>query len=105
MRELVDMALDGDKIAQATIKETANYLGIGIANIIQAMGPESIIVAGTITKAWALIIDDLRAAVENCICREYHETKLIKSKFGEEESAMGALTLFLASKFATTTLA
>lgn len=105
MKELVDLALAGDKIAQETIKETARYLGIGIANIIQAMGPESIIVAGTITKAWSLIIDDLRAAVESCICREYHETNLIKSKFAEEESAMGALTLFLASKFATTTLA
>lgn len=105
MEGLVDLALEGDKDARETLKITAKYLGVGIANIIQAMGPESIIVAGTITKVWSLIIEDLRVAIEDGICREYHETNLMKSKFGEDESVMGALTLFLASKFATTTLA
>jgi predicted NBD/HSP70 family sugar kinase len=104
MDDLIELALDGDVAAQNAIKETAQYLGIGIANIIQAMGPESVIVAGTIIKAWALIEDDLRAAIERCICREYHSTSLIRSKFGKEASPMGALSLFLASKFATTTL-
>lgn len=104
IEQLINLALQGNKNAQKAIKETANYLGIGIANIIQAMGPESIIIAGTITKAWDLIQEDLRAAIENCICREYHLTNLICSKFGEDESSMGALTLFLASKFATITL-
>lgn len=103
MDQLVKLALAGDSSAQQAIKESAKYLGIGIANIIQAMGPESIIIAGTITKAWSLIVDDLKAAIESCICREYHLTNLIKSKFGEDESSMGALTLFLASKFASIT--
>lgn len=102
--QLIQLALDGEKNALQAVRETTNYLGIGIANIIQAMGPESIIVAGAITKAWDLIEEDLRKAIENCICREYHSTNLICSKFGEDESSMGALTLFLASKFATITL-
>ncbi len=101
MEQLVDLMLKGDKHAQNAIKETVNYLGIGIANIIQAMGPESIIIAGTITNAWELIKEDLRRSIENSICREYHSTNLICSKFGKDESSMGALTLFLASKFAT----
>lgn len=68
------------------------------------MGPESIIIAGHITKAWSLIEEDLQAAIESCICREYHSTNLVKSKFGDDANVMGAISLFLASKFATTTL-
>lgn len=104
IEKLINLALDGDEVAQSVIKETAHYLGIGIANIIQAMGPESIIVAGNITKVWSLIIDDLQSAIEKCICREYHLTNLSKSKLGDEASSIGALSLFLASKFATATL-
>lgn len=104
IEELVALALENDEAALASIKETARYLGIGIANIIQAMGPESIIMAGAITRAWPLIEEDLRAAVESCICREYHSTELVRSKFGEDAVAIGALSLILAAKFATSPL-
>ncbi len=103
MEGLVRLANSGVPDAQKAIKETARYLAIGIANIIQAMGPESIILAGEITNAWPLIYEDLRHAIENCICREYHSTNLTISKFGDDESAMGAMALFLASKFGTVT--
>lgn len=104
IEELIKLALNGDKDARDVIKETADYLGIGIANIIQGLGPETIIIAGHLTKAWSLIADDLQAAIESCICREYHSTNLMKSKFGDDANAMGALSLFLASKFAETIL-
>ncbi len=100
--DVVKLAIEGDKNARQAISETAKYLGIGIANIIQAIGPESVIIAGNITDAWSLIEDDLISAIESCICREYHSTNLVKSKFGDDSNAMGALSLFLASKFAST---
>ena len=101
---IFDLALEGDETAIAVIKENAHYLGIGIANIIQAMGPESVIVAGKITAVWELIEEDLVKAVESCICREYHSTRLIRSKFGSDSNVMGALSLVLASKFASINL-
>ncbi len=99
-RELTELAVSGDEVAQRVFERTAHYLGIGIANIIQAMGPESIIIAGNITNVWPLIVEDLRTAIERWSCREYHSTLLTKSTFGGDASVMGALSLFLASKFA-----
>lgn len=103
-KHIIRLALNKDEKALEVIRETANYLGIGIANIIQAIGPETVILAGNITDAWSLIEEDLRAAIESCICREYHSTNLIKSKFGNDSNVMGAISLFLGSKFATITL-
>lgn len=98
--EIIELALEGDDHAVSVIKETTRYLGIGIANIIQALGPESVILAGDITEAWSLIEDDLRSAIESCMCREYHSTRLVRSDFGPDAAVMGALSLSLAPKFA-----
>lgn len=103
-RQIIQLAIEGNKDARNAISETAKYLGIGIANIIQAIGPESVIIAGNITKAWSLIEDDLKLAIESCICREYHSTNLKKSKFGESSNEMGAISLYLSSKFASASL-
>ena len=102
--DLIDLALAGDEYAVEAIKQTSQYLGIGVANIIQALGPESIVLAGTMTRAWSLIEDELREAMKSSVCREYHSTNLINSDFGQDASSIGALSLFLASKFATITL-
>ncbi len=100
IEKLIDLALDGDKAAIESIKQTAHYLGVGIANIIQGMGPEAVIVTGALARAWTLIGDELKAAVEECLCREYHSTLIIASTLGKESAIMGALSLILAPKFA-----
>ena len=100
VEKLIDLALGGDEAATKAIKETAHYLGIGIANIIQGLGPEAVIITGALARAWALIGDELNSSVEECLCREYHSTLIMASTLGKESAIMGALTLILAPKFA-----
>lgn len=97
--KLIDLALDGDEAATRAIKETARYLGVGIANIIQGLGPEAVIITGALARAWSLIDDELRSSVEECLCREYNPTMIRASTLGKESAIMGALTLILAPKF------
>lgn len=100
IEKLIDLALAGDKAATRAIKETAHYLGIGIANIIQGLGPEAVIITGALARAWSLIADELKSSVEASLCREYHSTLIRASTLGKESAIMGALTLILAPKFA-----
>jgi predicted NBD/HSP70 family sugar kinase len=99
--ELVDLALSSDGPARTALKETANYLGIGIANLIRGLAPEAVIVGGPIVRAWPLISSDIRNSVENTICRGLPSTRIIASTLGSEPTLMGALSLVLASKFAS----
>lgn len=46
------LALEGDPLAVKIMKETATYLGIGIANLINLLNPEMIILGGGLTNAW-----------------------------------------------------
>ncbi len=98
---LVDLALRGEGSARTALKTTARYLGIGIANLIQGLAPETVIVGGPIVRAWPIIEHDLKASVEKSICRGLPSTPIISSTLGAQPTLMGALSLVLASKFAS----
>jgi N-acetylglucosamine repressor len=99
--KLVDLAIRGEGNARGALKTTARYLGIGIANLIQGLAPETVIVGGPIVRAWPIIAEDLKASVETSICRGLPSIPIIGSTLGNQPTLMGALSLVLASKFAS----
>ena len=99
--ELIDLALLADGPAREALRETAKYLGIGIANLIRGLAPQAVIVGGPIVRAWPVIAEDIRTTVEATICRGLPSTRIIASTLGPEPTLMGALSLVLASKFAS----
>jgi predicted NBD/HSP70 family sugar kinase len=56
---IIDLAVDGDTRARKALRETAKWLGAGLANINNGLDPERIILAGHIVKAWKLIYPEL----------------------------------------------
>ena len=99
--ELVDRGLGGEKNAEAALIETAQFLGLGISNLLKGLSPEAVIVGGRIAKAWPVIAEEIKSAVEkNSICRGLPSARLIASTLGENPTLMGALSLVLAGKFA-----
>jgi predicted NBD/HSP70 family sugar kinase len=99
--KLVDLALKGEGNARSALKATARFLGIGIANLIQGLAPETVIVGGPIVRAWPVIAEDLKMSVEASTCRGLPATPIIGSTLGSQPTLMGALCLVLASKFAS----
>lgn len=102
--DLIDQALRGEGPARTALKETATYLGIGIANLIRGLAPEAVIVGGPIVRSWPVIAEDIRTTVETTICRGLPSTHIIASTLGPEPTLMGAISLVLASKFASVSL-
>jgi len=99
--KLIDLALTSEGPARAALQETAYFLGIGIANLIRGLAPQAVIVGGPIVRAWPVISADIRTTVEATICRGLPTTHIIASTLGPEPTLMGALSLVLASKFAS----
>jgi predicted NBD/HSP70 family sugar kinase len=97
--QLLELAFEGEGEAQSALKETAWYLGLGIANLIQGLSPEAVIVGGPIVRAWSLIANDIRTAVRKNTCRGLPPTRIIASTLGAEPTLMGALSLVLMTKF------
>jgi N-acetylglucosamine repressor len=95
--------LNGEALARTALLETAHFLGIGISNLIKGLSPEAVIVGGQIARSWPVIGEELKSAVEeNSICGGLPSASVIASTLGANPRLMGALSLVLASKFAST---
>ncbi|HST50456.1 MAG TPA: ROK family transcriptional regulator [Pyrinomonadaceae bacterium] len=97
--QLVELAFEGEHDALCALKETARYLGLGIANLIQGLSPEAVIVGGPIVRAWPLIVGEIKSSVQESICRGLPPAHIIASTLGAEPTLMGAFSLVLTAKF------
>jgi predicted NBD/HSP70 family sugar kinase len=97
--------MGGERAAEEALLETAHYLGIGISNLIVGFSPEAVVVGGRIARAWPLVADALGKTVDRSIRRGLPSARIIASTLGDPPTLMGALSLVLANKFASTTAA
>jgi glucokinase len=51
-------ALDGDMPSREILKTAGRYLGVGIANIINIMSPEAVILTGGLAGAWDIYVKE-----------------------------------------------
>jgi predicted NBD/HSP70 family sugar kinase len=102
--QLVELAITGEKNALAALRETAQFIGIGMGNLIQGLSPDVIVVGGTIVNAWDLLAPEIQSAAEAVLCQGIPETRIIASSLGTEPALMGAFSLVLADMFATVSL-
>ncbi len=58
-----DAAHDGDELALEVVRDTAKYLGIGVANMINIFNPEVVVICGGVTLAGDRLFTPLRREV------------------------------------------
>jgi glucokinase len=58
-----DAAKQGDRLALEVVRETARFLGIGVANLLNIFNPDVVVLAGGVTQAGDALFDPMRAEV------------------------------------------
>jgi glucokinase len=58
-----DAAKAGDQVANEIVRDTARYLGAGIANLLNIFNPDTVVIAGGVTAAGDALFVPLRAEV------------------------------------------
>lgn len=100
--EIINRALGGEQEAIDALTETAQFIGIGITNLIVGFSPQTVVVSGEITKAWSLVAEALKDPIRRGIRRGLPSTKIVPSTLKDNPTLMGALSLVLARKFSFT---
>ena len=94
VEDIYRMALEGDSLARDVIKEAGKHLGIGIANIVNVMSPEAIILAGGLTGAWDIYIQEaIQEASKRAFKVLFDAVKIIPSLLGDEAGIIGSAGL------------
>lgn len=84
----------GQTKARIIYKEFGENLGFIIANVINILDPEVIVLGGGISRAYDLFIEPTLVSAKKLIANPLsRNTPILKSKFGESSGALGAALL------------
>ncbi len=88
-------ALDGDDQALAIMRDFAWWFAVGVANLVNILDPEVVVVGGGLTDAGELFLAPARAAFAELVLAPDHRptVPIVAAAFGPEAGAIGAALL------------
>lgn len=90
-QQLCMEAEQGDELALAAVRNTARYLGIGLANLVTLFAPDMIALGGGLLQSRHLFWPALQEAIEtNCGLVPHQAVRLVPSNLGALTGLIGA---------------
>ena len=85
----------GDIYAKEVLRETAKFLGTGLANIINILNPEMVVISGGVTRAGEHLFEPLRAEVRRRAFSEAaNACRIVGSELGDMAGVIGAAATY-----------
>ena len=89
-------AQDGDELALDVLSQAANYLGMGMVNLVNIFNPEMIILGGGMAELGGLFIDPARRVVaEKAFPISVQAVRIVTAQLGNEAGVYGAAVFAL----------
>jgi glucokinase len=90
-KQICELARSGDEFALQAVEQQANYLGLGLANLINLFVPEMIVLGGSVMKSADLFLDGIRKVIrQGCRFVPFERTELAMASLGENANLIGA---------------
>ena len=94
--EVAEAARRGDTNARAALRETARWLGMGIANLVSLLNPEMVVLGGGLMHASDLLLEDIRSEVlEWAQPVAAEQARIEVTQLGDDAGLLGAARLAL----------
>lgn len=87
-------AKDGDQVAIEVMAETGYYVGIGVANMINALNPDMVVIGGGIALAGDVLWEPIHRTVNAlALTQSRRVCKIVPAELGDDAGVMGGITL------------
>lgn len=85
----------GEKQVEAVIRRAAFYVGVGVANLINVLSPEAVVLGGGLVEAMeSLYLEEVKRAVKtHAMPFLRKDVRIVPAKLGDDAVAMGAARL------------
>jgi glucokinase len=94
-----EAANQGDAVALEVVRDTARFLGTGIANLLNILNPDVLVLAGGVTQAGARLFEPLRAEVRRRAFRPAVEAcRIVAGTLPGTAGVVGAVATFKAQR-------
>jgi predicted NBD/HSP70 family sugar kinase len=99
--KLCEMARSGDAVALACVERAGRYLGIAIANQINLLNPDTVVLGGPIGQSGDPLLRYVQAEVKRrALSYPLSACRILSSSLGRNSGAIGAARLVLDRKLA-----
>jgi glucokinase len=89
----------GDALARELVRDTATFLGAGIANLLNVFNPDVVVIAGGVTQAGEPLFDPLRAEVRRRAFRPAVDAcRIVPGELPGTAGVVGAVATFIQSR-------
>lgn len=93
-KEVFESAKAGDHVAETIVQEVANYLGLTLANVINILNPEQIIIGGGVAAAGDTLFNPLKKVIkERSLTDLYNNVEIVPARLGNDAGIIGAAAL------------
>jgi glucokinase len=87
-------AVQGDSAARRIFHEMGKYLGIALANLVNLLNVELIVLGGGVTEAWELFIGTAEAEIrQRAFAIPARRVRIARAMWGDEAGLLGAASL------------
>ena len=94
LKLIFETARKGDKLTKDIVEEAITYLGIAIANIVNILNPEMVVLVGGITNEGEKLLSPIREEVKKrAFYSNYKSLKIVIGELGGNAGVLGAAAL------------
>jgi glucokinase len=91
---VTELAHDGDRAARDVVALMGMRLGVGLANVINALNPEVVVIGGGLIAAGDMLLEPARQVVrERALAPSRDVARIVRARFGDESGMLGAAVL------------
>jgi len=92
--DIYKAALEGDVLSRELLKNAGRYLGVGIANMINMMSPDAIILAGGLIGAWEIYVQEaIREASKRAFKELFGRVDILPAELADNAGLIGSAWL------------
>jgi glucokinase len=90
----------GDLYAKEVMRETAKFLGVGLANLINILNPGMVVISGGVTQAGEHLFEPLRAQIRRRAFRHAEQScQIVSTTLEGKAGVIGAAYMFRVERF------
>jgi len=92
--DILDAAIEGDSFARSVLSETAAYLGMAVANVVNLLNVQLVVFGGPVLASNTYLLDQVRKEVAHrAFVPAFQSCQLVSATLGDDSGAIGSAML------------
>jgi glucokinase len=93
-RRVYELGVEGDELALSVFERMGTYLGIAVANLINLLNPEIIVIGGGVASGWSLFDEPMRQQIAaRAFKSQLGKVRIVPAECGDNAGLLGAARL------------